>query len=168
MKNSITNTVMGETHYIVFSVKDQSFCLPVQNVRSILKVPRTFPVPQAPAYIMGVVNVDGNVIPLINATLKLNMGDHVIPENPTMLVLELQAEDGKMQLLGLHVDDVKDVIECNDHELRPLPTSRYEFDERLADGVFHTHDDFIMKLNVTNFFKHNLDDLNPELTLTTH
>ena len=166
MKN---NTVSDLTaaHHIVFTVGLQSFCIGVQHVKSIVKLPRIFPVPQAPTYIMGVVNVDGNVIPVINATVKLKMGDYTSPEQPTMLVLERLVE-GKLQLLGLHVDDVKDVIECSDHELRPLPTSRYEFDERLVDGTFRMQDDFIMKINIENFFRHNLDELNPELTLTTY
>jgi purine-binding chemotaxis protein CheW len=147
-------------------VKSQLFSLSVRNVKTIQKLPRVFPVPQAPDYIMGVVNVDGNVIPLINATVKLNMGAYTQPENPTMLVLE-RAVDGKVQFLGLHVDEVTDVAECNDIELRPLPTSKYQFDDRLVDGMFQIADDFVMKVNVDNFFKHNLDELNPELTLTT-
>jgi purine-binding chemotaxis protein CheW len=162
MKNNISTT-----QQIVFSVRQQAFCLSVNHVKSILKMPRIFPVPQSPDYIMGVVNVDGNVIPLINATLKLKMGEYVIPNNPTMLVLELKGEN-KLQLLALHIDDVNDVIECNEHELRPLPTSRFEFDERLVDGILQTPTDFIMKINIENFFKHNLDELNPALTQTTY
>ncbi len=162
MKNNADNS----THHIIFTVNNQSFCIPVVNVKSIVKLPRVFPVPQAPDYIMGVVNVDGHVIPLVNATLKLKTGNYKEPENPTMLVLELD-KDNKVQLLALHVDEVKDVIECVSHELRPLPTSRFEFDERLVDGMFQVEGDFIMKVNSANFFKHNLDELNPELTLTT-
>jgi len=154
-------------HHIAFTVKEQSFCIAVRSVKSIVKLPRVFPVPQAPEYIMGVVNVEGEVIPLINATLKLNMGEYVRPEHPTIVVLERKTE-GKNQLLALHVDEVKDVFECSDHDLRALPTSKYQFDERLVDGTFHIVDDFVMKINVENFFKHNLDDLNPELTSTTH
>jgi purine-binding chemotaxis protein CheW len=167
MKNQTDHETSHVVHHLVFQVKQQSFCIEVLHVKSILKLPRVFPVPQAPPYIMGVVNVDGNVIPLINATLKLNMGSTTSPENATMLVLERQHE-GKAQWLGLHIDDVKDVIECAAHELRPLPTSRYEFDERLVDGMFKTEDDFIMKINADNFFKHNLEELNPALNLTTH
>jgi purine-binding chemotaxis protein CheW len=166
MKNELNNKT-NTAASIVFSVKKELFCLPVTHVKSILKLPRVFPVPQSPEYVMGVVNVDGNVIPLIDATLKLKMGNQAQVENPTMLVLERQVE-GKTQQLGLHVDEVTDVIEFNDMHLLPLPTSKYEFDERLVDGVFQTLEDFVMKINVGNFFKHNLDDLNPALTLTTH
>jgi purine-binding chemotaxis protein CheW len=167
MKNETSHKSTESRDNIVFAVKNQLFCLSVRNVRTILKLPRVFPVPQAPEYIMGVVNVDGNVIPLINATIRLNMGEYTTQENPTMVVLE-QQHDGKVQLLGLHVDEVTDVIECNDRDLRALPTSKYQFDDRLVDGMFQVADDFIMKINVANFYKHNLDELNPELTLTTY
>jgi purine-binding chemotaxis protein CheW len=165
MKNNLID--LPATHHLVFRVGQQLFCLSVQHVKSILKLPRIFTVPQAPPYIMGVVNVEGNVIPLINATVKLKLGEYVTPENPTMLVLERE-HDGKPQLLGLHVEDVNDVMECAAHELRQLPTSKFEFDERLVDGMFAIGNDFVMKINIDNFFLHNLEELNPALTLTTH
>jgi purine-binding chemotaxis protein CheW len=145
--------------YIVFTVHGQSFCLCVQYVKSILQLPKVFAVPQAPEYIMGVTNVEGEVIPLINATLKLKMGAYTVPENPAMLILE-RSHYGKEQRLGLHIDEVLDVLEFHEYDLKPLPTSKFEFDERLVDGMFHTADDFIMKINVGNFFKHNLEELN--------
>jgi purine-binding chemotaxis protein CheW len=145
--------------FITFSVSDQLFCLSVEHVQSIQKLPKVFVVPQAPQYIMGVVNVDGDVIPLINATVKLKMGEYHAPENAAILVLE-RLNHGKQQKLGLHVNEVADVIELNPLDIKPLPTSKYEFDERLVDGMFQTADDFIMKLNVENFFKHNLEELN--------
>jgi chemotaxis signal transduction protein len=147
--------------YIVFTVSHQSFCLCVQHVKSILQLPKVFAVPQAPAYIMGVTNVDGDVIPLINATLKLKMGLYREPENPAMVILE-RNNAGKEQQLGLHIDEVLDVLEFDDTDLKPLPTSKFEFDERLVDGMFQTPEDFIMKINVDNFFRHNLEELNLE------
>lgn len=145
--------------YITFSVGSQLFCLAVQHVKGILELPKVYTVPQAPDFIMGVVNVDGEVIPLINATVKLKMGEYAPPENPTMLVLE-RTHDGKIQNLCLHICEVVEVQELLPSSIEPLPTSRYEFDERLVDGMFKVNDEFVMQINVDNFFRHNLEELN--------
>ena len=147
--------------YITFSVGTQLFCLSVQHVKGILELPRVYTVPQAPEFIMGVVNVDGEVIPLINASVKLKMGQYAPPENPTMLVLERTC-DGKSQNLCLHISEVTEVLEFIPASMEPLPTSKYEFDERLVDGMFRANGDFIMQINIDNFFKHHLEELNLE------
>jgi purine-binding chemotaxis protein CheW len=144
--------------YIVFTVCGQSFCLSVRFVKSILELPKVFTVPQAPPYIAGVVNVDGEVIPLINAGIKMKMTSVHTTENPTIIVLE-RILGGKSQKLSLLIDEVQEVLDFNEYDLQPLPTSKFEFDERLVDGMYKTDSDFIMQINVDNFFKHNLEEI---------
>ena len=144
--------------YIVFTVCGQSFCLSVRYVRSILELPKVFAVPQAPPYIVGVVNVDGDVIPLINAGIKMNMEGAGPKENATIIVLE-RIHQAKSQKLSLLIDDVQEVLDFNLLELQPLPTSKFEFDDRLVDGMYKTPDDFVMQINVENFFRHNLEEI---------
>lgn len=144
--------------YIVFTVGNQSFSLSVQYVKGILEVPRVFSVPQAPEYIMGVVNVDGEVIPLIDAAIKLKMGRISANEYPTIIVLE-RIHQGKPQRLCLRIDEVLEVIEFNTLDLQPLPVAKFEFDERLVDGMFKTETNFVMQINVNNFFKINFEEI---------
>jgi purine-binding chemotaxis protein CheW len=144
--------------YIVFRVGTQSFCLSVKYVKSILELPRIFNVPQAPPYITGVVNVDGDVIPLIDAGIKMKMESISATENATIIVLQ-RIHQAKSQKLSLLIDEVQEVLDFNSFDLQPLPTSRFEFDERLVDGMYKSANDFVMQINVENFFKHNLEDI---------
>jgi purine-binding chemotaxis protein CheW len=144
--------------YIVFTVCNQSFCLSVRYVKSILELPKVFSVPQAPPYITGVVNVDGEVIPLIDAGIKMKMNGTITKENATIIVLE-RIHHAKSQKLSLLIDEVQEVVDLNESEIQPLPTSKFEFDERLVDGMYKTPSDFVMQINVENFFKHNLEEI---------
>jgi len=144
--------------YIVFNVSRQAFCLSVRYVRSILELPKVFTVPQAPPYVIGVVNVDGDVIPLINAGIKMNMQGTEVKENSTIIVLE-RIHQAKSQKLSLLIDEVQEVLDFNEMDIQPLPTSKFEFDERLVDGMYKAENDFVMQINVENFFKHNLEDI---------
>jgi purine-binding chemotaxis protein CheW len=145
--------------YIIFTVAGQLFSLSVEYVKGILEVPKIFNVPQAPEYIMGVVNVDGEVIPLIDAAIKLKMGNIAFNDYPTIIVLE-RVHNGAPQRLCLRIDEVLEVLEFDNMTLQPLPISKFEFDERLVDGMFKTENDFAMMINVNNFFRNNLDEVN--------
>jgi purine-binding chemotaxis protein CheW len=136
----------------------------VQHVKGILELPKVFSVPQAPKYIMGVINIDGEVIPLVNAATRLNMNTCTSKEKPSVIILE-RIHQGKQQRLCLYIDEVQEVMEFNLHELQPLPTSKFEFDERLVNGMFKTESDFVMQINVENFFKHNLEEINSDIIL---
>jgi purine-binding chemotaxis protein CheW len=151
--------------YIVFNIGSQSFGLSVQYVKGILELPKVFLVPQAPAYVVGVVNVDGDVLPLINTGIKLNMSSVSITEHATIIVLD-RIHMGKSQRLSLLIDGVSDVLEFTSTDLQPLPTSKFEFDERLVDGMYKTDDDFVMQINVDNFFKFNLDEIITQIEIT--
>jgi chemotaxis signal transduction protein len=151
--------------YIVFNVGSQSFGLSVHYVKGILKLPKVFNVPQAPPYIVGVVNVDGDVLPLINTGIKLNIGNVKVMEHATIIVLD-RLHQGKSQRLSLLIDEVSDVMEFSSTDLQPLPTSKFEFDERLVDGMYKTENDFVMQINVDNFFKFNLEDIITQIEIT--
>ena len=143
----------------VFEVDGQLFGIPVDYVQSILQLPKIFKVPQAPEYIMGVVNVAGEVIPLLNAGQKLGM--EPVEANPlsTILVVERHEEGSPQQRLALLIDEVKEVIEVKVLHKQSLPTSKYSFDERLVDGMFPHEEDFVMQIHVTNFFQDELEGL---------
>jgi purine-binding chemotaxis protein CheW len=144
--------------YILFKCGTQLFAMTVDYIRNILELPRIFPVPQAPPYVQGVINVDGEVVPLINTGIKLGM-ESTMPGDQTAVIVLERTHEGKSQRLSLLVDEVVEVVDLNPFDLQPLPTSKFEFDERLVDGAFKISDDFAMQINTDNFFKHNLDEI---------
>lgn len=153
--------------HLVFRIKEQLFTIHVPHVNTIIKMPRLFKVPQAPDYILGVINLEGDVIPVIDTAKKLSMGEIEIHEKSQVIIMQRKFEaSDKMHLLGFLVGDVSDVVDVDPRKLQALPISKYDFDERLVDGMHKLEGEFCMQVNVNSFFKGEIEDL--MLNAVTH
>jgi purine-binding chemotaxis protein CheW len=153
--------------HLVFKIKQQLFTLPVGFVNTIIQLPRLFQVPQAPAFILGVINLDGVVIPVIDTSIKLGMGPLVLHEQSQVIVMQKVVEgQEKFHLLGFIVDEVCDVSDVDPKKIQALPNTRFEFDERLVDGMHKINDEFCMQVNITNFYKGEIDELIQNIAIT--
>jgi purine-binding chemotaxis protein CheW len=152
---------MGNTeHQLVFGIKDQKFSVHVKYVNSIIQLPKLFKVPQAPDYISGVINVEGDVIPVIDSGIKIKMDAIELNELSQVVILQREElKEKKVNRLGFLVDEVKDVADFDPLKIQPLPMSKYHFDERMVDGMHKQDKDFIMQINVENLFKEEIDEL---------
>jgi len=146
--------------HLIFRIKDQLFTLNVVHVNTIIQLPRMFKVPQSPDFILGVINVEGDVIPVIDTAKKMNMGEITIVEKLQVVIMQhrLEAAD-KFHRLGFLVDEVCEVLDVEPRRIQALPTSKYEFDERLVDGMHKIGEDFCMQVNIVNFFKGDIEDM---------
>jgi purine-binding chemotaxis protein CheW len=146
--------------HLVFKIKQQLFTLPVGYVNTIIQLPRLFKVPQAPSFILGVINLDGVVIPVIDTSMKLGMGPLVAHEQSQVIVMQKIIEgQEKFHLLGFVTDEVCDVSDVDPKKMQQLPNTRFEFDERLVDGMHKINDEFCMQVNITNFYKGEIDEM---------
>lgn len=144
--------------HLVFRIKKQQFTVNVAFVNTIIQLPEVFVVPQAPDYILGVINLEGNVIPVVKTGIKLNMGEITTNDQSQVIILQHDIA-GDIKTLGFLVEDVNDVVDIDPLKIQPLPTSKYEFDERLVDGMHKVQDEFCMQVNIPNFFKGEIEEL---------
>jgi purine-binding chemotaxis protein CheW len=146
--------------HLVFKIKEQLFTVSVANVNTIIQLPRVFKVPQAPGFIIGVINLEGNVIPMVDTGIKLGMGELTLHAQSQVIVMQRKIDDqDKVHLLGFVADDVCDVTDLEPTKLQALPNTRFDFDERLIDGMHKINDEFCMQVNIDNFYKGDIDEL---------
>ena len=146
--------------HLIFRIKEQLFTISVTNVNTIIQVPRLYQVPQAPDFILGVINVDGDVIPVIDTARKLNMGEVALEEHSQVIIMQKPIESSdKLHLLGFLVDEVCDVDDVDTRKIQALPTSKYSFNERLVDGMHKINEEFCMQVNVGNFFRGEIEEM---------
>lgn len=145
---------------LVFKVKDQLFTIAVPNVNTIIQIPRVFTVPQAPEFILGVINVEGDVIPLIDSSMKLGMGKSELEAQSLVIILQRKVSASeKVYRLAFVVQEVCDVVELDPRKVQALPMSKFEFDQRLVDGMHKINEEFCMQVNIENFFRGDIDEL---------
>jgi purine-binding chemotaxis protein CheW len=146
--------------HLVFKIKEQLFTLPVIYVNTIIQLPRLFKVPQAPGFILGVINLEGNVIPVVDTSTKLGMGSIQLHEQSQVIVMQRKLDEHeRTHLLAFVTDEVCDVADIESSKMQSLPNTKFDFDERLVDGMHKINDEFCMQVNIENFYKGEIDEL---------
>jgi purine-binding chemotaxis protein CheW len=132
--------------YLVFYLENQLYALPGDQILEILNMEKITRVPNLPAYIKGVVNIRGEIIPLID--LKIRFGKSECAYDEKTCVILVRIENIKA---GFIVDSVKDVIDIGDSALNAasaLPSS-----ERYVTDILNEDAQTILLLSAENILR---------------
>lgn len=136
--------------YIIFKMFDEFFAINVIKVLHILEMQKITEVPKAPSYMKGVMNLRGEVIPIIDSHKKLGHDTFLtVTKNTCILVLEIQPSKDEMIKLGLLVDHVDEVIEIKKDTILPPPTIGNSFKSEYITGMYQkTEAQFVMVIDI--------------------
>lgn len=117
--NSLPDTTTtGEVDaslYVAFILGDEEYCIDVMTVREIRGWTKATKIPNTPAEILGVVNLRGAVIPIMDMRTHFGMGRTEVTQKHVVIIIEL--ED---QMIGILVDAVSDILTVSSHEIQPV------------------------------------------------
>jgi purine-binding chemotaxis protein CheW len=95
--------------YLVFQLGREEFGIPVLKVREIMGVLDITAVPQTPAYLRGVINLRGKVVPVVDLRLKFSLPDMEYTQRTCIIVVQV-LQEGSPVLMGIVVDGVAEVL----------------------------------------------------------
>lgn len=110
-----------EGKYLTFAIGDEEFGLEILKVREIIGYINVTPVPQTPSYVKGVINLRGQVIPVMDLRLKFNLAEKEITEQTCIIIIETASRRGAC-LTGLIVDRVSEVLDIEADQIEPPPS----------------------------------------------
>jgi purine-binding chemotaxis protein CheW len=142
--------IKNET-FLTFRLGNERFASAVTKVLNILEVQPITKIPQAPAYIKGVINLRGMVLPVIDTRVKFGMEPIQINPNTGILVLDVMVDDIAVKL-GAMVDSVDEVIELSPDQIQEPPTIGAKYRSEFIEGLAQADDKFIMILNMDRVF----------------
>lgn len=140
--------------YLTFRLGDEIFAANVSKVLEILEIPRITKVPHAPIYMRGVINLRGNVMPVINARSKFGLPDCEDTISSCIIVLDIEFENQSI-ILGAVVDAVHEVMEINPEDIQPAPSIGTKYKSEFIQGMVKANDQFIMVLDLDLVFSSN-------------
>ena len=126
-----------------FQLADALFGLDTMQVQEIIKVPEITKVYQAPEEIIGIINLRGKIVTIIDLAIKLDLPTEVETKNRRIIIVESQNEP-----FGLMVDHINDVIHIDGDELGPAPANVRITQGRFITGVFRNEEQLIAILNL--------------------
>lgn len=115
MEDDTTNEM--ENKYLLFLVDQESYGISIASVVNIMEVQEVTPVPEMPDYIIGVINLRGMVIPVMDIRLRLGMPTREYDERTCIIICK---EKGKQ--IGIVVDTVAEVQNIPENQLEPPRT----------------------------------------------
>ena len=104
--------------YLTFFLGGETYGLPVLKVREIISMLPITQVPQVPAYMKGVINLRGKVIPVVALRAKFSIPDAAAT---CIVVVQIRGVEGQIKLIGLIVDAVEEVANISQADIDPTP-----------------------------------------------
>jgi purine-binding chemotaxis protein CheW len=105
--------------FVVFTLDEQRYALPLASVERVVRAVAVTALPKAPAIVLGAINVQGEIIPVINVR-RLNHLPQRALQDEDEFIIALETSDGENpRRVALWVDSVQGVLECSDSEVLP-------------------------------------------------
>lgn len=134
---------MAEEQLVTFSLGEEEFGVDIMKVQEIIRIPPITQVPNAPAYVEGVINLRGNIIPVVNLRKRFCMPSGEETDLSRIVVLQF---DGKV--FGVRVDGVTEVLRLDSNSIEPPPPVALGMDAHYIRGVGKIGERLLILLNL--------------------
>ena len=139
------------TQYLTFKLEDEVFALDISKVREVLDFTTVTKVPRTPEFMRGVINLRGNVVPVVDMRLKFGMTKTEKTVNTCIIIVEISIE-GESAVLGALADSVQEVVDLEPEQIEPAPRIGTRVRTDFIKGMGKRDSHFIMILDIDKVF----------------
>jgi len=135
---------------VTFRLDKEVYGIEVMQVQEVLRVTEITPVPGAPDYILGIINLRGNVVTVLDTRKRFGLPPKEI-EDPSRIVIIESAD----QVVGMLVDSVAEVVYLRYSEIESSPNVGNEESSRFIQGVHSRNDSLLILVDVNKLLTEN-------------
>lgn len=135
------------TLYLTFLLGSDLFGIPVNSVREVIEYKKVFKTPRVPDYIRGVINLRGEVVPIIDLTSKFYNNKSEIIGTSAIVIVEVSENSNKIPM-GVIIDSVKAVVEIGNDKIDATPEIGSRIKPEYLDGIGKVDNEFVILLNI--------------------
>jgi len=138
--------------FLTFCLGQEEYGLPILAVREIIGLIDVTPLPQTPAYVKGVINLRGKIIPVIELRSKFGLPTVAYTAETCILVVEVAGEEeGSASFqLGIIVDSVREVLDISRSNIEPPPNFGTSIPMSAIQGMGKVKDKVVILLNINS------------------
>ncbi|MCQ8783648.1 chemotaxis protein CheW [Mangrovibrevibacter kandeliae] len=137
---------------IAFKIGEQDFCIDIKSVREIRSFTAATPLPHAPAFVTGVINLRGTVLPIVDLADRLGFQPTQPHARSAIIVVKVQE-----QLIGLLVDGVSSILTVSDDLLQPTPDVASELSRSFVNAVMAVEGQMVSLLTAEAILPEKID-----------
>ncbi|HEB99154.1 MAG TPA: chemotaxis protein CheW [Thiotrichales bacterium] len=115
---------------VTFVLEDEVYGINVMQVQEVLRETEIAPVPGAPNYVLGIINLRGNVVTVIDTRMRLGLPPKEPDESTRIVIIETEHQE-----VGIMVDAVAEVVELHTSEIESPPNVGSEESAKYIQGV---------------------------------
>ncbi|WP_020481511.1 chemotaxis protein CheW [Methylomonas sp. MK1] len=142
--------------YLTFLVGTESFAVSILDVKEIIEIANVTRVPLTPDYIHGVINLRGSVVPVIDLSARLSRHCSEVSKRSCIVLVAVETSEGS-QLIGMLVDEVREILEIPPANIQPAPDFGTDIRTDFIQAMARVDDVFIILLAISRVL--SLDEL---------
>ena len=131
-KQSAKNSESADTvlQWVTFKLQEETYGINVMQVQEVLRYTDIAPVPGAPDYVMGIINLRGNVVTVIDTRARFGLPPSEVTDNSRIVIIE-----SERQVIGIMVDSVAEVVYLKQSEIDTAPNVGTDESAKFIQGV---------------------------------
>lgn len=133
----------GAFQCVTFTLEGEIYGINVMQVQEVLRETEVAPVPGSPHYVIGIINLRGNVVSVINARTRFGLADKENDDLTRIIVIEASSHT-----IGILVDSVAEVVDVNRSEIETAPNVGNEETSKYIDGVVSRGDQLLILVDL--------------------
>ncbi|WP_432408844.1 chemotaxis protein CheW [Wukongibacter sp. M2B1] len=134
---------MAEKQYVIFNLGNEQYGVDIMNVKEISEFRESTKVPSAPYFVDGIINLRGEIIPIVNLKKRFEIEDDKIDSDTRIIVINLNGRN-----VGFVVDEASQVLRINNDDIDPAPEIIAGIDKQYINGVGKVEDKIIILLDL--------------------
>ncbi|AJQ95166.1 chemotaxis protein CheW [Gynuella sunshinyii] len=125
--------------WVTFRLDNETYGINVMQVQEVLRYTEIAPVPGAPSYVLGIINLRGNVVTVIDTRERFGLPSTEVTDNTRIVIIEADE-----QVVGILVDAVAEVVYLRQSEIETAPNVGNEESAKFIQGVCHKNDELLI------------------------
>ncbi|WP_086931378.1 chemotaxis protein CheW [Agarilytica rhodophyticola] len=129
--------------WVTFKLAGEKYGINVMQVQEVLRYSEIAPVPGAPDYVLGIINLRGKVVTVVDIRTRFMLPSAEVTDNSRIVVIE--AED---HVIGILVDSVAEVVYLRQSEMETAPSLGNDESAKFIQGVCHKNDELLILIEL--------------------
>jgi purine-binding chemotaxis protein CheW len=140
-KNDTSNDPILQ--WVTFRLQGETYGINVMQVQEVLRYTEVAPVPGAPSYVLGIINLRGNVVTVIDTRHRFNLQEGELTDNTRIVIIETEKH-----VIGILVDSVAEVVYLRQSEIEVAPNVGNDESAKFIQGVCHKNNELLILVDL--------------------
>lgn len=129
--------------WVTFNLAGETYGVNVMQVQEVLRYSEIAPVPGAPSYVLGIINLRGNVVTVIDTRHRFGLSDGEVTDNTRIVIIEAESH-----VVGIMVDSVAEVVYLRQSEIETAPNVGNDENAKFIQGVCHKNEELLILIEL--------------------